>query len=156
MGDIVLCRYPALLHNMSAPSKTTIVHTGTFVGSRVGFDLPRRAALASPRGLLSWIGVTHRRLTPAAAAQELTDRIEAQAALLPLPPVAAILTDRGANTTGLAVCPDPLTILTVLAKSSERVYLRAKTPILAGLVPGRRLVLVLPADYPIPADWRTA
>ena len=40
-----------------------------------------------------------------------------------------------------------LTVLTVLAKSSGRVYLRDKEPNLAAIRPGRRVVLVIPPGW---------
>jgi hypothetical protein len=41
-------------------------------------------------------------------------------------------------------CTDLVTIVTVLAKSSSRVYLRDKEPNLSTVVAGRRLVLLVP------------
>jgi hypothetical protein len=67
--------------------------------------------------------------------------IEARAHELPLPPAVAITAQARVGDTD---CTDLVTIITVLAKSSSRVYLRDKEPSLSAIVTGRRLVLLLP------------
>jgi hypothetical protein len=73
--------------------------------------------------------------------ESLRERIEEHARTLPLP-AAAIVTDKAEFTD--EHCRDLLTIATVLAKSSGRVYLRDKAPNLDQVAPGRRVVLIVP------------
>jgi hypothetical protein len=61
---------------------------------------------------------------------------------LPFPP--AVLVAGKAD--GPETINDLLAICAVLAKSSDRVYLRDKEPNLARIEPGRRVVLQLPAS----------
>jgi hypothetical protein len=81
--------------------------------------------------------------TEKAAEAKLRSRIQARALELPLPPVAAATAQAR---DGDVECTDLLTIMTVLAKSSSRVYLRDKEPNLASIVPGRRLILIVPKE----------
>ena len=41
-------------------------------------------------------------------------------------------------------------VLAVLSKSSPRVFLASRTPLLSNLLPGRKLVLLLPFDWRLP------
>ena len=66
--------------------------------------------------------------------------LNGQAARLPLPPAALVA---GSAEEATAV-EDLLTVCTVLAKSSDRVYLRDKEPNLSRIAPDRRVVLRLP------------
>ena len=58
-----------------------------------------------------------------------------------LPPATLVLDRRG---DAAEPVDDLLAIYTVLAKSSERVYLRDKEPNLARIEPGRRVLLRVP------------
>jgi hypothetical protein len=136
---------PDLLHNMSAPAKTTInwdapAHRAFGFGIVIALPDTCNAAYASQ--LLQLLdGV--RRWTAKAAENELRHRIQVRALELPLPPVVAVTEQaRGQD----IECTDLLTIMTVLAKSSSRVYLRDKEPSLASIVPSRRLVLIVPKE----------
>ena len=132
---------PALLHNMSAPPRMVIRHKAVApAGSTLLFRLPPGARNSGPSGLLARL--TGRRWTrgnPAAEA-ELRRRVNEHAARLPLPP-AALIAD-SADEAGLV--NDLLAVYAVLAKSSDRVYLRDKEPNLSRITPGRRVVLRLP------------
>ena len=92
-------------------------------------------------------GISRLRLTvpdcPKDAESALRRRIDAHARTLRLPP-AALVTE--GSEPGDASCRDLLTVATVLAKSSGRVYLRDKVPNLSRIQPGRRVVLIVPAD----------
>jgi hypothetical protein len=132
-----------LLHNMSAPSKTIIT-----------FQAP--ADRAYEHGIIVALRDGLPKLTPARVLRLLQHEpparqaeimlkqlIEARAQELPLPPAEAVSSQaRSGDTT----CEDLLTIVTILAKSSSRVYLRDKTPNLESITAGRRLVLIVPKD----------
>jgi hypothetical protein len=136
---------PDLLHNMSAPAKTTIswnAPRGRAFGFGIVFALTDLCNAAHATGLLRLLGDGKRR-TVKVAEDELRRRIQARALELPLPPVAAATVQAR---DGDLECTDPLTIMTVLAKSSSHVYLRDKEPILASIVAGRRIVLIVPEE----------
>jgi hypothetical protein len=136
---------PDLLHNMSAPAKTTITLDAPAhraFGFGIVVALPEDCLAACANQLLQRLGIERRR-TARAAEEELRRRIQARALELPLPPVAAATTQARE---GDVECTDLLTIMTVLAKSSSRVYLRDKEPNLASIVLGRRLVLIVPKE----------
>jgi hypothetical protein len=132
---------PALLHNMSAPPRTVIRHKAAApVGRAVLFRLPPEIPNAGPEGLLAQL--TGKTCTggDAAAGAELRRRVNECAVQLALPPATLVI-----DTTDAAEpVDDLLAIYTVLAKSSDRVYLRDKEPNLARIEPGRRVVLRLP------------
>jgi len=136
---------PDLLHNMSAPANTTISWNAPAhraFGFGIVVSLPDTCKAARASGLLQLLDGGKRR-SAKAAEDELRRRIQARAVELPLPLVAAATAQAR---DGDVVCTDLLTIMTVLAKSSSRVYLRDKEPNLASIVPGRRLVLIVPKE----------
>jgi hypothetical protein len=136
---------PDLLHNMSAPAKTTIsweAPARRLFGFGIVIALPENCKAARPSQLMQLLDAGKRQTTKAAEI-ELHRLIQARALELPLPPVAAA-TAQARN--GDVECTDLLTIMTVLAKSSSRVYLRDKEPNLASILPGRRLVLIVPKE----------
>lgn len=131
----------ALLHNMSAPSKSTISFEAPphrVFGQGVIVALPYDFPVLTPQRILRLLGRDTRTKQPEAVLLRL---IEERAKELPVPPVVAI-TDQARD--GDTECEDLLTIVTILAKSSSRVYLRNKTPNLQSIASGRRLVLILP------------
>jgi hypothetical protein len=133
-----------LLHNMSVPAKTTITLSAPahrVYGYGVVVVLPLNPRAAGPLELLEALGGKKaREETPD---QALRGLIETRARELPLPPAVAITSQfRGGDTW----CTDLLTIVTVLAKSSSRVYLRDKEPNLSSIVAGRRLILLVPRE----------
>jgi hypothetical protein len=136
---------PDLLHNMSVPTKTTIswdAPAHRLFGFGIVVALPESCKAARASQFLELLE-GGKRMTAKAAEAELRGRIQARALELPLPPVAAVTTQAR---DGDVECNDLLTIMTVLAKSSSRVYLRDKEPNLASIVPGRRLVLIVPKE----------
>jgi hypothetical protein len=138
----LISRMP-LLHNMSAPSKSTISFEAPkhrVLGKGVIVALPYDFPELTPKHILRLLRQDTRTKQPEAV---LTKLIEDRAKELPLPPVVAI-TDQARD--GDTECEDLLTILTILAKSSSRVYLRNKTPNLQSIASGRRLVLILPKE----------
>lgn len=134
---------PALLHNMSAPPQTVIQHRAPspsgfpmVFGLRCGFG-----NCSSPVILARLDGRPWRHGTEQAEA-ELRRRLDEHAARLAFPP--AVLVAPMAEAMDCA--DDLLTICTVLAKSSDRVYLRDKEPNLARIEPGHNIVLYLPGE----------
>lgn len=131
-----------LLHNMSIPAKTTITHDAPeyrVYGHGIVIGLPTCVLTTGAIELLDALGCSPR--SRDTADLELRAKIEAHALALPLP--AAVAVD-GQSRNGDTECTDLLTIITILAKSSSRVYLRDKEPNLSSIVAGRRLILLLP------------
>jgi len=131
---------PALLHNMSTPPSTVIKHqTVAPPGCTLLFQLPPGFRWAGPGPLLTRLtGRQWRRATQAEA--ELRRLLNEQAAQLPLPPAALV----AGSAEGAKAVEDLLAICTVLAKSSDRVYLRDKEPNLRRIASERRVVFRLP------------
>jgi hypothetical protein len=132
-----------LLHNMSVPTKTAITFGAPahrVYGHGVIVALPDGLSTPTPRELLMLLEEN----PPAKRPDVLLKRlIEARANELPLPPALAITSQARSGDTN---CEDLLTIITILAKSSSRVYLRDKTPNMTSIAAGRRLVLVVPKE----------
>ena len=132
---------PALLHNMSTPPRTVIRHKAVAPpGCTLLFQLPPGFRCAGAGPLLARL--TGRQWRRAAQAEaELRRLLNEQAARLPLPPAAVV----AGSAEGAKAVEDLLTVYTVLAKSSDRVYLRDKEPNLGRIAPERRVVLRLPS-----------
>ena len=121
-------RVPDLLHNMSAPAKTTIswdAPAQRLYGFGIVFALPETCKAAGASQLLQLLE-GGKRLTAKAAEAELHRRIQTKALELPLPPVAAATAQAR---DGDVECTDLLTIITVLAKSSSRSISATRSPI---------------------------
>jgi hypothetical protein len=126
---------------MSAPPRTVIRHKATApAGSALLFQLPPGFGSGGPGGLLAHVTGRQWTRTDAEAEAELRRQVNEHAERLALPP--AVLVARKAD--GAETVDDLLAIYAVLAKSSDRVYLRDKEPNLANIEPGRRVVLRLP------------
>jgi hypothetical protein len=138
--DGALMSRPSLLHNMSAPPRTVIRQRAVAPsGSTLLFRLPPGFRCAGPGALLARL--TGRRRRGAAQAEaELRTLLNEQAARLPLPPAALV----AGSSEGAKAVEDLLTVCTVLAKSSDRVYLRDKEPNLGRIALGRSVVIRLP------------
>ncbi len=135
-----------LLHNMSAVPTTVVTHQAAdrfLVGRRLVFAWPASLPRAAPAELLAVLDGVAPRGTPDEIEAVLRRRLNEHARTLPLPPAAAAIDRAGPKD---PVCRDPLSVLTVLAKSSPHVYLRDKEPNLAALRPGRSVVLLLPSE----------
>jgi hypothetical protein len=136
----MLMERATLLHNMSAPSRTTISHAAPRnCRHLMAFRLPD--GKWSPQEVLARLDRTPWAGTLDEAERELRLRLNRHAVTLPLPH-AALLGGRPADATEHN--SDFLTICAVLAKSSTRVYLRDKEPNLANLQAGRLVLLHLP------------
>lgn len=135
----------ALLHNMSCPPRTVIRYScGNQRGHGFGlvFAWPALPANPSAADLLRLLDGVSAGSGDRDAEEELRDRVNRHASTMPLP-AAALVTDKAFA--GDKQCLDLLSVLSVQAKSSERVYLRGKEPNLAAIRRERRLVLVLPS-----------
>jgi hypothetical protein len=133
-----------LLHNMSVPAKTTIAWSAPahrVYGHGIVVVLPASLRAGGPLALLRALGgVKDTKESPDQALRRL---IETRAKELPLPAAVAIT---GQTRKGDSECTDLATIVTVLAKSSSRVYLRDKEPNLSSIAKGRRLILLVPKE----------
>jgi hypothetical protein len=134
-----------LLHNMSVRPRTQIQHTAPTerrYGRGIEYRLPPEFVARVARKILAWLDGKPCRLVRRQAEAELRRRLNEHAGSLSLPP-AVVVTDTGR--VGDVVCEDPLTVLTVLTKSSNHVYLRDKEPNLQALRRDRRVILVVTA-----------
>jgi hypothetical protein len=132
------------LRNMSVPAKTTITRSAPAsrdYGHGVIIAMPRTLSTAGPLKVLKKLGI--KLATKESPEQALCRLIETRARELPLPPAVAV-TDRARYSDEW--CMDILTIVTVLAKSSSRVYLRDKEPNLSSVFTGRTFVLLVPRE----------
>ena len=118
---------------------------GRRFGRGIVYCLPDDINARSPRGFLAWLDGKPFNKSARQAAMELRWRINEHAQQIHLPP-AALVTDTSLD--GDAVCTDPLSVLTVMSKSSENVYLRDKEPNLAALRYDRRVVVFVPETQP--------
>jgi hypothetical protein len=136
-----------LLHNISAPAKSVISHTGRNAVHRVWFGLACQSdGPHMLRELVGTMGGPTTGLTGKQVALELARRINARAQTLPLPAAVAVAPD-GPHESAQELCLDQRDVITVLAKSSNRVYLRDKEPILERLQPGAQITLILPITW---------
>jgi hypothetical protein len=126
---------------MSAPPRTVIRHqAAALAGRTLLFRLPPGVGSSGPDGLLAHLTGSRWTRTDTEAEAELRRRVNECAARLPLPP-AVLVAVQGNEAEPV---DDLLAVFTVLAKSSDRVYLRDKEPNLARIQPERRVVLRLP------------
>ena len=110
-------------------------------GRTVLLQLPPEVRRAGPCGLLARLTGRRWNRTAREAEEELRRRVNEHAAQLSLPSAAVL----AGSAEGAEPVDDLLTVYTVLAKSSDRVYLRDKEPNLSTIRPGRAVVLRLPA-----------
>ena len=155
---------PSLLHNMSAPPKTTVTWQGLSGlmgqlgpgGSGVcslkytpgggAYGLAVRFALADDVTRLSASSLLERlgQAAGGSAERTLLAHIEAHAKALPLPDGCVVIQKvPGAATPW----PDLLSVLAVLTKCSDAVWLRAKKPSLSSLARRRSVTLLVPPMF---------
>ena len=150
----------ALLHNMSAPPKSVVKYSGlsdleahrdpralrvTGIGSRgngvfgtpVRFALPVNLSRKSPADVLRHLGVE----VQPDPEWKLCALIDVRANELPLPDGCAVIT---ALKEHRLIWADALSALAILAKCSESVWLRAKTPSLNAARARRQVTLLVP------------
>ena len=141
-GGVLNMSARPLLCNMSTPPKTVIQWSaGTPRAYRRGlcFRLPPHLRDVGPSAILKEI--TGR--CAANANASLLELINDHARTLPLPAAAVVTGDHLEEDD---VCDDLLTIVTVMSKSSECVYLRDKQPRLLSLRGDRRVTLIVPHE----------
>lgn len=137
------------LHNMSVAPRTVISHTSRGCGNRAVVELLDGPSSLAPSAVLAWLGVPAAGLDEPAARARLHALLDEAAASLPLPPAAPVVDQLAPNDRVVFRATDRVAAATLLAKASNRVYLRDKAPILSGIVAGRRLVLVLPERWEV-------
>lgn len=132
-----------MLHNMSAPHRTTIRHAapgGSARCRRLVVEWNQTKRKPSAQTILTMLtGAASRH-----AAADLRRLIQQHAQSLPWPGALLVTDQAEAND---PVCEEPLTICTVLANSSDTVYLRDREPDLDRIVPNLRVVLQIPRNW---------
>ncbi len=147
------------LHNMSAPPKSVVQYGGlsamhhlpqapVVAGLQASamppmalrFELASDCSTDSPSQLLRNLGITPKR----AAQAQLNALIDARAAELPLPPGCAVIASQPVHR---VIWSDLLSVLAVLAKCSDTLWLRDKSPSLSSALNRRRVSLLVPARF---------
>ena len=152
--------HTSLLHNMSAPPKTVVKYSGLseltrtsgsgvagikFKGTEI-HGTPLRFMLGA-----SYAGKTPENLLAALGYEQVSDvegrlakLINARAQELPLPDGCAVINGRN---DALVIWQDPLTALAILAKCSDYVWLRAKTPAIHAALRRNTVTLLVPPQF---------
>ncbi len=137
------------LRNMSIAPKTTISHQGIGLGIRLVVELPLPLSDPTPEAVLKLVGRLPQSLRKLSPEDALRQTIESIVEHLNLPSAAPVRGDIDVPADRVRTCTDLAAIIAILAKSSDRLYLRDKAPIVSSIRSGRRLVLVLPDER----DW---
>lgn len=135
-----------LLHNMSAPPKAAIDHAGSPTSSRgvlVALPWSWSNDPMPLRELGTCLGIVFP-MTSRAAERLLRAKVNEHAATLPFPAACVVSSERNLASEEVT---DPLTVVTVLSKSSGHVYLRDKEPNFDRLTANARLVLLIPTTW---------
>lgn len=147
----------ALLHNMSAPPKSVVKYSGladlatvcspgaTGIGCKgngvfgvpVRFALPADLAGKSPADVLRHLGAD----AQPDPERQLCALINARANELPLPEGCAVIAALEGHR---LIWADALSALAILAKSSDAIWLRAKTPALNTALARTQVTLLIP------------
>ncbi len=155
-----MCDSGALLHNMSAPPKSVVKYSGLadlatvrspggsgvtgigfkgdgFFGIPVRFALPAALAGKSPADILRHLGAD----TQPDPERQLCALINARANELPLPEGCAVIAALEGHR---LIWADALSALAILAKCSDAIWLRAKTPALNAALARTQVTLLVP------------
>ena len=155
----------SLLHNMSAPPKSVVKYSGLadiatkrgpggsgvcsvgfkgmgVFGTPVRFTLPPDLAAESPSDILRHLGVEPQ----TDPTQQLAALINARANELQLPDGCVVIP---AVENHRVIWPDALSALAVLAKCSDNIWLRTKTPALNAALARRQATLLVPPLFAI-------
>jgi hypothetical protein len=131
---------------MSAPPKTVIDHSGS-PGSQRGILVALPWSWSNDpmplRELGAWLGIVFPR-TVRASEQLLRAKVNEHAATLPFPAACVVMSDRNLASEEVT---DPLTVVTVLSKSSGHVYLRDKEPTFDRLTANAHVILLIPNTW---------
>jgi len=157
----------SLLHNMSAPPKSVVAYAGlsdlfqdggpdldkrtslqikndTLFGTPVRFTLDEEWRHLQPRVILARLGVKPEQSPGVDPARQLTLLIDRRANELPLPEGCAVIPESALHS---VLSRDPLTVLTILCKSSDTVWLRTKTPSLFAPIERSSVTLLIPIAF---------
>lgn len=158
-----------LLHNMSAPPKSVVTYTGLSgvrtphgpgglgvtvrpsagqhqFGWAIRFTWPVALHKATPLAVLRYLGVAHDATVHGTPDQHLRTLVNQRADTLPLPEGCAVIRTDPDHP---VVWPDLLAALAVLSKSTDTVWLRGKTPALAGAVQRTDVSVLIPSGLAI-------
>ena len=132
---------PRLLHNMSAPPRTTIRYEGSHLGGCVLLlQLPPSWTSSDPATLLSALGIA----AGAGPEAQLLALVTTTARDLPLPDACVVLPACRQHEQPWG---DPLVALTVLSQCSSSLWLRAKRPAFAAALARREVRLLVPTPW---------
>ena len=153
----------ALLHNMSAPPKTLVKYSGlegltqqagpggsgvtglkytnpSVFGQAVRFVIPPAYFGQEPESILKLLQISHdSKFT--SATEQLSALINQRAKKLPLPEGCAVIKTNGQEP---EIWTDALSVLAILTKSTDTIWLRSKSPSLAGARNKRTVSLLVP------------
>lgn len=145
-----------LLHNMSAPPKSVVQYKGlatlasthsasssntTDSGAVVlRFELPANFTDCDSSEVLRRLGVTPGRSAPA----QLSALLDARVKTLALPPGCAVVAVHARHR---VIWSDPLSVLAVLSKCSDTLWLRDKSPSLISAFKRRKASLLVPVLF---------
>ncbi len=152
-----------LLHNMSAPPKTVVKYAGLegltkqsgpggsgvtgikymnprVFGQAVRFLLPQVFFEQEPENILKLLRISHNSKFRNAT-EQLTALINQRAKELPLPEGCAVIKTDATHT---EIWTDALSVLAILTKCTDTIWLRSKTPSLAGARAKRTVSLLVP------------
>jgi hypothetical protein len=160
---VIMREAGALLHNMSAPPKSVVKYSGLaglatvrsrggsagtgisskadgVFGTPVRFALPADLAGKTPADVLRHIGAD----AQSDPVRQLCALINARANELPLPEGCAVISALEGHR---LIWADALSALAVLAKSSDAIWLRAKTPALSAALARTQVSLLVPPVF---------
>jgi hypothetical protein len=153
---------PCLLHNMSAPPKSVVKYAGLAslapraeqasnaslqaagrhpFGTIARFCLPSALQGAAPAAILLHLNIAHDEASQGTPARHLQTLVDARASELPLPAGCAVIRSHDQHP---VLWDDTLAVLAVLAKSTDTVWLRDKSPTLSAAVQRGAVSLLIP------------
>lgn len=170
-----MCGASPLLHNMSAPPKSVVKYSGLadlssarrptgseansigfngagVFGIPVRFELPAQLVGQTPADVLRYLGVALRvdaqadakPVSEADAHRQLCELINARANELPLPEGCVVIASLPNQR---LIWADALSALAILAKSSEAIWLRSKSPALSAALARTEVTLLVPPAF---------
>jgi len=170
-----MCDASPLLHNMSAPPKSVVKYSGladlstvrrptgstdTSVGFNsagvfgipVRFALPAELVGQTPADVLRYLGVSLQANAQtdakpdaeADAHRQLCELIDTRANELPLPEGCVVIASLPSHR---LIWTDALSALAILAKSSEAIWLRSKSPALSAALARTQVTLLVPPAF---------
>ena len=152
-----------LLHNMSAPPKTVVKYEGLegltkqsgpggsgvtgikymnpkVFGQTVRFLLPKEFCEQEPENILKLLGISYNSKF-SNATEQLVAMINQRAKELPLPEGCAVIKTDAMQA---EIWTDALSVLAILTKCTDTIWLRSKSPSLAGARTKRTVSLLVP------------